>query len=174
MSRRPLVSAAETTFRAQKRLAERAIEQLDDEALRKPLHPDTNSVAVIIKHMAGNMLSRWTDIFTSDGEKPNRNRDAEFVDDFRARDEIMQVWERGWASLFDTLGGLSEADLERTITIRGEPHTVIRAILRQIDHYGYHVGQIVQTARILAGDQWQVLSIPRGGSDEYNKRVWGG
>ncbi len=161
-----------TTFRTQKKLAERAIAQLDDAALHRSLHAETNSIAIIMKHMAGNMISRWTDFLTSDGEKPGRQRDSEFIDDFTTRQSVIDHWERGWKTLFDTLESLTPNDLTKTVTIRGEPHSVIRALLRQIDHYGYHVGQIVLVARILAGPDWTTLSIPRGGSDEYNQRTW--
>jgi hypothetical protein len=163
-------------FRKQKELADRAIVQVSDANLRRALDENTNSIAVIMKHMAGNMVSRWTDFLTSDGEKSWRNRDDEFVDDFssevKSREEILAMWERGWKSLFDTLESLKPDDLTRTVTIRGEAHTALRAIVRQIDHYGYHIGQIVMIARVLAGERWEVLSIPRGGSEEYNRRVW--
>ena len=162
------------TFRSQKYLAERAITQLDDAQIHQTLHPETNSVAVIMKHMAGNMHSRWTDFLTSDGEKPDRHRDAEFIDDIGGHDEIMAQWEAGWACLFDAMEVLSVEDLDRTVTIRGHAHSVPHAILRQISHYGYHVGQIVQLARALVGDDpWVTLSIPRGGSEEFNESSWG-
>jgi uncharacterized damage-inducible protein DinB len=166
-----LTSAIEK-FRAQKNLADRAIEQLDDDALRRPLDENTNSIAVIMKHMAGNMRSRWTEFLTTDGEKEWRRRDTEFVDAFEDRRALLDDWERGWSCLLDTMTGLRPSDLTREVTIRGEPHTVIRAIHRAIDHYGYHIGQIVQLARFLARDNWTVLSIPRGQSEEYNRRAW--
>jgi hypothetical protein len=165
-------------FRTQKKLAEKAMAQVSDANLRLALDADTNSIAVIAKHMAGNMVSRWTDFLTSDGEKPWRNRDGEFIDDFprppntKSREEIMATWERGWKVLFDTMNSLKPEDLEKAVKIRGEAHSVMRAIVRQIDHYGYHIGQIVLIARVLAGEKWDVLSIPRGGSEEYNRRVW--
>jgi len=158
-------------FRHQRTLAERAIAQLEPAQLHAVLHEDGNSIAVVMKHMAGNMVSRWTDFLTTDGEKPWRNRDGEFVDDFASRAQLDAHWERGWATLFATLESLSDADLDRTVTIRGEPHTVARALLRQVGHYGYHVGQIVAQARALRGRDWQSLSIPRGGSDAYNRRM---
>jgi hypothetical protein len=160
-------------FRKQKDLADRAIAQVSDENLRRALDENTNSIAVIMKHMAGNMVSRWTDFLTSDGEKPWRNRDGEFVDDFQSRDEISAYWERGWKTLFDTMISLVPDDLDKMVAIRGESQIALRAIVRQIDHYGYHIGQIVLIARVLAGDKWSVLSIPRGGSAEYNRRTWG-
>lgn len=163
-----------TTFQSQKTLAERAILQLTDEQLHTPAAENTNSIAVIMKHMAGNMLSRWTEFLTTDGEKPWRHRDNEFVDDFTSREELMGFWERGWSCLTATLEALTVDDLAKTVTIRGEPHTVILAVHRQLDHYGYHVGQIVLIARVLAKDKWIALSVPPGGSEEYNRRVWKG
>ena len=159
------------TFRWQKQLAEKALVQLADDQFHRPLSPDTNSIAVIIKHMAGNMVSRWTDLLTTDGEKPDRDRDDEFIDTLASRGQIMSCWENGWACLLRTLDSLTDDDLPKIVTIRGEPHTVARAILRQIDHYGYHVGQIVQIARILVGDKWQVITIPRGGSKAFNQQA---
>ena len=153
-------------------MAEAAIRQLDDEQLRRPLDENTNSIAVIMKHMAGNMLSRWTDFLASDGEKPWRNRDSEFVDDIATRDELLGRWEEGWTCLSTSVGALLPGDLMRQVTIRGHPHTVIEAIHRQIDHNGYHVGQIVQLARFLAKDKWTTLTVPRGESEAYNKRIW--
>jgi hypothetical protein len=122
--------------------------------------------------MAGNMLSRWTDFLTSDGEKPWRNRDSEFIDAFTSRQEIIDYWERGWKVLFDTLTSLKAEDLDTIVTIRGEPHSVIKAIDRQLAHYGYHVGQIVLIARIFAKDHWTTLTIPRGGSEDFNRSTW--
>ena len=167
-----LLEAAIGTFRKQKDLAERAMVQLSDQQMHVALDPNTNSIAVIAKHMAGNMRSRWTDFLTTDGEKPWRNRDDEFVDTFTSREQILETWNAGWSCLFQALEALSESDLEKQVAIRGERLIVPLAILRQIDHYAYHVGQIVFIARILAGDNWQVLTIPRGKSREYNERVW--
>ena len=161
-----------TTFQSQKRLAERAILQLTDEQLRTPVAEHTNSITIIMKHMAGNMLSRWTEFLTTDGEKPWRHRDNEFVDDIPSREELMSLWERGWSCLVATLGALTVDDLMKTVTIRGEPHSVILAVHRQLDHYGYHVGQIVLIARVLAKGEWITLSIPPGGSEEYDRRAW--
>ena len=159
-------------FRSQKDLADRAIAQISNANLHVALDANTNSIAVIMKHMAGNMLSRWTDFLTSDGEKPTRSRDEEFIDRFTSRAEVQEHWEHGWATLFKAIESLAPHDVAKTITIRGEPHSVIRAIDRQLSHYGYHVGQIVLIARILAGDNWNTLTIPRGGSQQYNQRVW--
>ena len=166
-----VLEGAIATFGSQKRLAERAIAQLSDEKLGEPLDGNTNSVAVIMKHMAGNMLSRWTDLLTSDGEKPWRDRDGEFVDAFTSREEIQEFWERGWKCLFETLSTLGGEDLNRIVRVRGREYTVIRAIERQMSHYGYHVGQIVLTARLLAKENWQTLTVPRGGSKEFNQRM---
>jgi Protein of unknown function (DUF1572) len=170
---RALLDGAVTTLRANKGLADRAVAQLPDEALRVALDPNTNSIAVVMKHVAGNLLSRWTDFLTTDGEKPGRNRDAEFVDTFRDRAEVLAYWEKGWGALFDALAALTPDDLIKTVHIRGEPHSVPLALQRSLAHCGYHVGQIVMTARVLAGDNWQTLTIPRGGSAAVNQAVWG-
>lgn len=162
------------TFRANKRLADRAIEQVSDEHLRIPLDEHTNSIAVVMKHVAGNLLSRWTDFLTTDGEKPARNRDDEFVDTFRDRGEVLEYWERGWARLFATLEGLTDSDFAKTVEIRGEPHSVPLAMSRSLGHTCYHVGQIVQLARHHVGDEWTTLTIPRGESERFNREYWGG
>ena len=159
-------------FRSQKDLAERAIVQVNEEHLHKALDINTNSIAVIMKHMAGNMISRWTDFLTTDGEKADRNRDEEFIDRQASRAEVMAHWSRGWEVLFTTMESLTDTDLHRTVQVRGEAHSVILAINRQLSHYGYHVGQIVQIARIFAGDNWSTLTIPRGESEQYNQREW--
>jgi uncharacterized damage-inducible protein DinB len=160
-------------FEANKRLADRAVEQLPDDKLHLALDATTNSIAVIMKHVAGNLLSRWTDFLATDGEKPWRIRDDEFVDAFSSRAEILELWERGWACLFETLRSLKPEDLEKTVLIRGEPHSVPLALERSLGHTCYHVGQIVQIARIHAGDKWNTLTIPRGGSEEFNQANWG-
>ena len=167
------LSSVANAFEANKRMADRAVEQVPDEKLHVALDANTNSVAVIMKHVAGNLLSRWTDFLTSDGEKPWRNRDDEFVDTLASRDALLAYWESGWQRLFDTLAALSPDDLGRTVTIRGEAHSVPTAIQRSLAHCGYHVGQIILVARILAGDQWTTITIPRGGSANFNQRVWG-
>lgn len=167
-----VLDSIRATFRGQKAFAERAIVQLDDEQLRTSLDENTNSVAVIMKHMAGNMLSRWTDFLTSDGEKPWRDRDREFEDDFPSRQAVLDYWERGWACLLATVDRLTADDLARSVAIRGEPLRVITALDRQVSHYGYHVGQIVLIARVLCRDQWTVLTVARGESQAYNRRVW--
>jgi uncharacterized damage-inducible protein DinB len=167
------VSAAVNAFEANKRLADRAVEQVPDDKLHAALDPNTNSIAVIMKHVAGNLTSRWTDFLTTDGEKPWRNRDDEFVDTFNSRADLLGYWERGWACLLTTLKGLRPEDLEKTVTIRGEPHSVPLAMERSLGHTCYHVGQIVQVARIHAGEQWNTLTIPRDGSERFNRAKWG-
>src|SRR6266481_2206813 len=156
-------------FRYYKKLGERAIAQCPDEGLFTMLDAESNSIAIVVKHMAGNMRSRWTDFLTTDGEKPDRNRDSEFEGPPTTRAELMEMWERGWKLLFSALEPLSDADLMRTITIRTEPHSVTQAINRQVAHYSYHVGQIVYLARHFAGDKWQTLSVPKKKSGEINK-----
>jgi hypothetical protein len=165
---------ARVLFRQSKTLAERATEQVTEEQLFTPLDPETNSIAIIVKHLSGNMRSRWTDFLTTDGEKPDRNRDAEFLDPPATRLALLETWEDGWGRLFEALELLLEADLVRTVTIRGEPHSVMQAINRQVAHYGLHVGQIVLLARHFAGPRWRSLSVPRNQSMEFNRQVVSG
>ena len=149
-------------FRAHKKLGEKAIAQVYDSGLSVQLDPESNSIATLVKHLAGNMRSRWTGFLTSDGEKPDRNRDGEFeLDRQPTREELLDWWEDGWALLFETLETLRPEDLTRTITIRAQPYRILEAINMQVQHYAYHVGQIVQLARHLAGPSWKSLSIPR-------------
>jgi len=148
--------------------------QVTDDHLFRVLDGEMNSIAVIVKHMAGNMRSRWTDFLTSDGEKPDRNRDSEFVDPPATREALLATWEAGWQCLFSALEPLSEGDLERTVTIRGEAHSVMQAINRQVAHYSYHCGQIVLLAKHFKHDAWQSLSVPRRQSADYNRRVVAG
>jgi hypothetical protein len=161
-------------FTYYKKLAERAMDQVADECLFTCIDEEANSIALVVKHMAGNMLSRWTDFLTSDGEKPGRNRDSEFEQPPASRAELLALWESGWASLFSALRPLTDADLSRTITIRGEAHSVVQAINRQLAHYPYHVGQIVLLAKHFACENWKSLSVPRRGSAEFNRRVAAG
>jgi hypothetical protein len=161
-------------LRYYKKLAERAIDQVSDEHLYAALDGEMNSIAVIVKHMTGNMRSRWTDFLTSDGEKPDRNRDSEFVEPPATREGLMSAWEDGWARVFGALEPLSDADHSRTITIRGEAHSVTQAINRQVAHYAYHIGQIVLLAKHFAHDRWQSLSVPRNRSSEFNQKVAAG
>lgn len=149
--------------------AARALDQLDDDQFFATLGAEDNCAAVLVKHMAGNMLSRWRDFLTSDGEKPDRNRDGEFeIGEANTRDQLMRFWVAGWSCLFDAIDPLGVDDLDRTLTIRGEPHTVLQAISRQLSHYAYHVGQIVFLAKHLRGEEWKTLSVPRGESETFN------
>lgn len=161
-------------FRYYKGLAERAMAQLTDEQLVAVPDAESNSIAVIVKHMTGNMRSRFTDFLTSDGEKPDRRRDLEFVDPLATREELMASWETGWACVFGALEPLGEDDLARTVTIRGEAHSVMQAINRQVAHYSYHCGQIVFLAKHLRAGAWKPLSVGRGQSEEFNRRVRAG
>jgi hypothetical protein len=161
-------------FRSYKALCERAMAQLADEQLFTVLDEESNSVAIIVKHMAGNMRSRWTDFLTSDGEKPDRRRDEEFVDPPERREALLAVWEEGWNCVFNALEPLGDDDLARTVTIRGEAHSVMQAINRQIAHYSYHCGQIVMLAKHLNHSAWKPLTVPRGMSEEFNRRVQAG
>ena len=154
-----------------KKLGERAMAQVPDEKLFTTLDDESNSIAFIVKHMTGNMRSRWTDYLTTDGEKPNRNRDGEFVDPAPTREALLRDWDEGWALVFNTLQSLNESDLARTVTIRGEAHSVMQAINRQVAHYSHHVGQIVLWAKHFACDNWQSLSVPRNKSAEFNRKV---
>jgi hypothetical protein len=160
-----------------KRLAERAIQQCPDDGLFSTLDPESNSIAIIVKHMAGNIHSRWTDFLTTDGEKPDRNRDSEFEKPPRDRAELMAMWESGWKILFDALEPLTEADMARTITIRTEPHSVMQAINRQVAHYSYHIGQIVFLAKHFTAKlngNWTAVTVPRNTSAQFNADVTAG
>lgn len=161
-------------FRYYKQLAERAIAQVTDEQLHAQLDEDANSIAILMKHMAGNMKSRWTDLLTSDGEKPWRDRDSEFVDPPQTRSALLEMWEDGWNCLLRSLESLSESDLERKIAIRGEAHSVMQAINRQVAHYGHHCGQVVLLAKHFRHDSWTSLTVPRGKSAEFNAKVRAG
>ncbi len=157
------------SLRSYKKQADKAIAQLKDEELFIQLDPETNSVAIIMKHLAGNMFSRWTDFLTTDGEKPNRNRDMEFViEPKNSREEILDYWEHGWQCVFDAIEPLKADDLLRTVMIRGEEHTVMQAINRQLTHYPNHIGQIILLAKHFRSSEWQTLSIPRNRSADFN------
>jgi hypothetical protein len=155
-------------FHSTKRLADGAVAQVSDEEFFRALDPEANSIALVMKHMAGNMRSRWTDFLTSDGEKPDRRRDAEFESEGEDRRAILDAWEAGWRLVFDAVGSLAPEDLTRTVTIRHEPYTVVGAINRQLEHYGYHTGQIVFLAKHFKSAAWRSLSIPRGQSQPFN------
>ena len=158
-----------SALRAYKKLAEKAIAQMQDEEFFVTLDEESNSVAVVMKHMAGNMISRWTDFLTSDGEKPNRHRDMEFViEPETTKDDVLAYWERGWACVFEALEPLRPEDFEKTVMIRGEEHTIVQAINRQLMHYAYHIGQIVFLAKHFRSAEWKSLSIPRNRSAEFN------
>ncbi len=161
-------------FRQYKSLAERALAQASDRQLLESLDEESNCIAAIVKHMSGNMRSRWTDFLESDGEKPDRLRDTEFVDPPATREALLAAWEAGWTCLFEALSGLSEADLSRTVKIRGEAHSVMQAIHRQVAHYAYHCGQIVFLAKHLSHREWTALTVPRGRSEEFTRRVKAG
>lgn len=158
-----------TSFRNYKLLAERAIEQVSDDEFFATIDEEANSIALIVKHIAGNLRSRWTDFLTSDGEKPDRNRDSEFEMMGDARESLMKFWEDGWQTLFSTIGSLTPEDFSKTITIRGEPHTVVEAINRQLTHYAYHIGQIVLLAKHFRSAEWKSLSVPKNKSAEFNQ-----
>ena len=165
-----LENAAEV-FRGMKRLADGAARQVSDEEFFRAIDEGSNSIALIMKHMAGNMRSRWTDFLTTDGEKPDRRRDSEFVAEGEDRRAIEERWEAGWRTVFETLASLAAEDLLRTVTIRGEPHTVVSAVNRQLSHYGQHTGQIVFLAKHLRSSAWETLSIPRGQSETFNAKM---
>ncbi len=167
-----LLDLATGEFRTMKRLADDALSQVDDDGFFALLDDDANSIAHIVKHMAGNMRSRWTDFLTTDGEKPDRARDTEFeleADDTRA--SLMIGWGRGWDLVFATIDGLAPDDLLREVTIRSEPYTVLRTIGRQLTHYSCHVGQIITLARHYRHGAWRSLSIPRGQSETFNTQM---
>ncbi len=165
---------AREVFRYYKKLGERAMAQVEDADLFASLDQEANSIAIIVKHMVGNMRSRWTDFLTTDGEKPNRNRDGEFEEPSATREALLQEWENGWSCLFHALDELTDDDLARKVTIRGEAHSVMQAINRQLAHYPHHVGQIVLLAKHFACDKWRSLSVPRNRSAEYNRKVSAG
>jgi hypothetical protein len=161
-------------LRSYKLLAERAMAQCPDAGLVASLDSESNSIAVIVKHLAGNMRSRWTDFLTTDGEKPDRDRDTEFEHPPGSRDELARVWDDGWRRVFDALEPMTDADMTRTVAIRGEPHSVMQAINRQIAHYAYHIGQIVCLSKHFGSDAWTALTIPRGRSREFTTDVQAG
>src|SRR5271155_7218 len=158
-------------LRYYKKRGDKAMGQCSDDALTAALDSESNSIAIIVKHMYGNMRSRWTDFLTSDGEKPDRNRDSEFESPVTTRDQLTAQWEAGWKYVFDALNSLTDADLARTLLIRNEPHSVTQAINRQIAHYSYHVGQIVFLAKHFAADNWSSLTVPRGQSAAVTAKI---
>jgi hypothetical protein len=158
-------------FRGMKALADKAIAQVSDEEFFRALDPESNSIAVIMKHLAGNMRSRWTDFLTSDGEKPNRHRDTEFELESEDRRAIEERWEEGWRIVFGAIEPMKTEDLMRKVTIRREPHTIVEAVNRQLTHYGEHVGQIIFLAKHFKSSAWRTLSVPRGMSEALNKKM---
>jgi hypothetical protein len=156
-------------FEYYKLLGDKTMKQLPDEKLFWQYNPESNSIATIVRHLHGNMLSRWTDFLTSDGEKEWRNRDAEFENEITGKDAVLRMWEEGWKCLFDALRSLQENDLEKIVYIRNEGHSVVEAINRQLSHYPYHVGQIVFIGKMVLDSNWKSLSIPRGKSAGYNQ-----
>ena len=168
------IKDATDVFRVYKRLGDRAMQQAPDEALFATLDAESNSIAIIVKHISGNLRSRWTGFLTTDGEKPDRDRDSEFEAPPQTRAELLELWESSWKILFGSLAQLTDADFPRTVTIRGEAHSVMQAINRGITHTSYHVGQIVFLAKHLAGSKWTPLTIPRGMSAQFNAKVSSG
>jgi hypothetical protein len=165
------IESALALFKQYKSLGEKAINQLTDDELFHIPAPESNSIYLIVKHMSGNMQSRWTNFLTTDGEKPWRNRDQEFENDLLSKDELMKLWESGWACLLNTLHELTPEQLASIVYIRQEPHTVLEAINRQIAHYAYHIGQIIFIAKLLKADDWQTLSIAKGKSNDFNNNM---
>ncbi|WP_406683824.1 DUF1572 domain-containing protein [Seonamhaeicola sp. MEBiC1930] len=163
------LSSITKQFEYYKSLGDKTLDQLSLEAIQNEISEDSNSVAIIVKHLSGNMLSRWTDFLTEDGEKEWRKRDTEFEDLFTTKEEILAYWNKGWNCLFNTINNLNNKDLDSIIYIRNQGHTVTEAINRQLSHYSYHVGQIVFLGKVLKGKDWKSLSIPRGQSKNYNK-----
>ncbi len=161
-------------LRYYKRLGEQAMAQVSDEVLLATPDSESNSIAIIVKHLAGNMRSRWTEFLTSDGEKPDRNRDSEFESPPQTRAEILALWDSAWKIVFDSLSPLTDDDLGRSVRIRGERHSVMQAIDRQVAHYAYHIGQIVYLAKHYSAERWKALTIPRGKSSDFNARVTAG
>ena len=164
----PFLKSSLLQFRYYKELGEKTIEQVPETKLSFQINNETNSINTIVKHLSGNMVSRWTDFLNSDGEKEFRNRDDEFNDTIESKKELIEIWEQGWNILFGTLEGLSFKDLEKISYIRNEGHTVIESINRQLCHYSYHIGQIVMIGKIICGDKWNSLSIPKGESQSFN------
>ena len=161
-------SDAVASFRNYKKLAEKALDQISDEEFFATIDEEANSVAVVVKHIAGNLVSRWSDFLTTDGEKPTRDRDAEFEINDDSRKELMEFWERGWQTLFENIEPLTIEDFTKTVTIRGQEHTIVEAFNRQLTHYAYHIGQIVLLAKHFKSVDWETLSIPKNRSAEFN------
>lgn len=155
-------------FRYYKQLGDKTFAQISEEQIFWQYNEESNSIALIIKHIAGNMLSRWTNFLTEDGEKEWRNRDSEFVNDFKTKEEVLGYWEKGWQCFFNALEQITDENINDSILIRGEKHSVLDAVLRQLAHYPYHIGQIIYIAKMLKNDHWKTLSIARNKSAEFN------
>ncbi len=162
------LDGARKLFQYYRGLGDKALAQISDDHIHWQPGPESNSVAIIVRHMSGNMLSRFTDFLGSDGEKPWRNRDAEFENGYADKTELLEAWNAGWECFFNAVNPLKESDLGTIVYIRNEGHTVLEALNRQLAHYSYHTGQLVYLCRLLAGEQWQSLSIPKGGSQSFN------
>lgn len=158
-------------FQYYKSLGDKSFLQLSDDQIFWQYNDESNSIAVIVKHIAGNILSRWTNFLTEDGEKSWRNRDDEFVNTFKTKQEVLDFWEKGWICLFDAMDQVNDENLYSTVYIRGEAHTVLDAIIRQVAHYPYHIGQIVSTAKMMKNEDWKTLSIERNKSQEFNNEM---
>jgi hypothetical protein len=171
MNPSPILEVAIDELQKIKKLADKAIAQVDDAHLWAKLDQEANSIGVLMRHMAGNMRSRWTDFRMSDGEKPDRNRDQEFAEPLLTRDELVAEWEDGWQRVFAALASISDANLGDTVYIRSEPHSIYKAISRQVAHYAGHAYQILLLAKHFKGSDWKTLSIPRGQSEEFNRRM---
>jgi hypothetical protein len=165
------IDSARSEFAKLKALGDKAFSQLDSANFHYKPDAESNSIALIIQHMSGNMISRWTDFLTTDGEKPNRNRDQEFEEHVQDKETLLKAWEDGWTVFTNTLNSLSGDDMMKEVTIRGEKHTVIQAINRQLTHYGYHIGQIVYLAKHIRSAEWKTLSIAKNKSEEFNQKM---
>jgi len=167
------LSSSIKRFKYYKSLGDKAFEQLNFEELQKEFAEDSNSITIIVKHLVGNMLSRWTNFLNEDGEKTWRNRDQEFIDTYKSKEDMLDSWESGWNCLFKALASITENDLDKIVYIRNEAHTITEAIIRQLAHYPYHIGQIIFLGKLIKGSQWKSLSIPKGKSDEFNAKIFG-
>ena len=164
------ISSVKNQFMQYKTLAEKAIDQVPDEKIYWQYNPETNSIAILVKHLAGNMLSRFTDFYTSEGEKKWRDRDAEFENENLSREKLKALWDEGWDRLFHVLNEISPADLSKVVIIRNEEHTVVEAINRQLTHYAYHIGQIIFIAKMVLNNEWRTLTIPKNASRAFNAK----
>jgi hypothetical protein len=171
MNPSPILEVVIDEFEKIKKLADKSIAQVDDAQLWARVDPDANSIGILMRHMAGNMRSRWTDFRTSDGEKPDRNRDQEFEEPLLSREKLLAEWEDGWQRVFAALASISDVNLGDTVYIRSEPHSIYKAISRQVAHYAGHAYQILLLAKHFKGSDWKTLSIPRGQSEEFNRRM---